>query len=179
MHLIFVHGPPAAGKLTVARVLSERTGLPVFHNHLVVDAVGSVFAFGSEPFVRLREQWWLAAFEQAARIDRSLIFTFAPEPTVAPDFPERARQLVEAAGGRVSFVAIDVSPQEQEKRLVDPRRAAFGKLTSVALLRELRSQFDACAAAMPASAVRIDTGAMSPDDAAGAIAAKLALPTKT
>jgi hypothetical protein len=72
-----------------------------------------------------------------------LIFTFAPEPTVAPDFPDRARHLVEAAGGRVSFVAIDVSPQEQEKRLADPRRAAFGKLMSVALLRVLRPRFDA------------------------------------
>ena len=35
----------------------------------------------------------------AAREDRSLIFTFAPEPSVAPDFPSRVRALVAELGG--------------------------------------------------------------------------------
>jgi cytidylate kinase len=38
MRLIFLHGPAASGKLTVARAIAARTGLPVFHNHLAVDA---------------------------------------------------------------------------------------------------------------------------------------------
>jgi hypothetical protein len=90
MRVIFIYGQPASGKLTVARALAERTGIAVFHNHLVVDALEAVFPFGSEPFVRLREQFWLAVFAEAAQADRSLIFTFAPEPTVARDFAEGA-----------------------------------------------------------------------------------------
>lgn len=58
MQLIFLYGPMAAGKLTVARELAARTGFALFHNHLLVDAVAAVFPFGSPSFVRLREQFW-------------------------------------------------------------------------------------------------------------------------
>ena len=97
MKLVFIYGEAAAGKLTVARVLASLTGLPLFHNHLVVDAVGAVFPFGSESFVRLREQFWMDVFRAAAEEDRSLIFTFTPEPTVDESFAARVRTLVEAA----------------------------------------------------------------------------------
>ena len=66
MDLVFMHGPVAAGKLTVARELSHLTGFRLFHNHLTVDAVAAVFDFGSEPFILLREQIWLAIFREAA-----------------------------------------------------------------------------------------------------------------
>src|SRR3712207_8263459 len=33
-HLLFLHGPPAVGKLTVARRVAELTGWRLFHNHL-------------------------------------------------------------------------------------------------------------------------------------------------
>lgn len=109
MHLIFLHGPMASGKLTTAHALARLTGIPVFHNHLVVDTLLAVFPFGSEPFVRLREQFWLEVFQEAALARRSLIFTFAPEPTVRDGFPDRARATVEDAGGRVHFVSLEVS----------------------------------------------------------------------
>jgi broad-specificity NMP kinase len=47
MRLIFLYGLPGVGKLTVARELAEFTGFKVFHNHLTVDLVGSVFDFGT------------------------------------------------------------------------------------------------------------------------------------
>ena len=53
MKLLFLHGAPAVGKLTVARDLAALTGLRLFHNHLTVDLVSSLFAFGSEPFILL------------------------------------------------------------------------------------------------------------------------------
>ena len=89
MRLVFIHGPAASGKLTVARELAARTGLSLFHNHLVVDALLAVFPFGSPAFVDLRERIWLDVFAAAAAEDRSMIFTFHPEASVAPDFPGR------------------------------------------------------------------------------------------
>lgn len=44
--MIFLYGPPAVGKLTVANLVSERTGFRVLHNHLTIDAITPVFAFG-------------------------------------------------------------------------------------------------------------------------------------
>lgn len=177
MQLVFLHGPPAAGKLTIARQIAALTGFAVFHNHLVVDAVAAVFPFGTEAFVRLRERFWLEVLGEAAAAGRSLIFTFAPEPTVTPGFPERAAQAVTAAGGRMDFVRLTLSEAEQERRLVDPGRAAFGKLRSPELLRRLRVDMAASEAAMPASVLTIDTGAVPPDAAARLVVSTLGLPT--
>ncbi|RAK52508.1 shikimate kinase [Phenylobacterium deserti] len=173
MQLVFIYGQVAAGKLTVARELAELSGLALFHNHLVVDAVGSVFPFGSSPFVRLRESFWLSVFEEAARADTSLIFTFAPEPTVERTFPERARDVVAEAGGSTLFVALEVDPQVQEQRLLSPDRAAFGKMTSLPLFQSLRTDFASCFAQMPRPDLTIDTTRIEPRDAAVAIARRI------
>jgi hypothetical protein len=169
MRVVFIYGPVASGKLTIARELAKRTGMALFHNHLIVDAVGAVFPFGSEPFVRLREQFWLTVIAEAVRADRSLIFTFAPERTVEPGFAERVRQQVRLAGGEVMFVALTVPQDEQELRLTAPDRSAFAKLQSLDLLRRLRDELAACVAAMPEPALTIDTSAVGPAAAAEAI----------
>ena len=138
--LVFLHGPAASGKLTTARALGQLTGYPVFHNHLVVDMLTLIFPFGSEEFVALREQFWIAVFANTARIDRSLIFTFAPEATVQPGFPRRVADVVEPAGGRVCYVALTVDAAEQERRILEPNRREFHKLSDLAVLRALRAE---------------------------------------
>jgi hypothetical protein len=177
MKLVFIFGPAASGKLTVARELSALTGLPLFHNHLVVDAVAAVFPFGSPQFIRLRGQMWMTMFEEAARAQRSLIFTFAPEPTVPEDFPERVRELVASHGGEVVFIQLEVAQEIQEARIGDESRRKFGKLVSLDLLRELRPAFEACEARMPEAALAVDTGLAPPVVAALQIAEKLGLST--
>lgn len=166
MKVVFIYGQAGVGKLTVARALTELSGLALFHNHLVVDAVASVFPFGSEAFARIRERWWLEMFAEAAAADRSLIFTFAPEPTVAPDFPERVRSLIGANGGETHFIRLTVPAEEQERRIDALRRSEFGKMQSVDLLRSLRPQFDAAMEAMPQPLLTIDTGQVKPNAAA-------------
>ncbi len=37
--LVYLYGPPAVGKLTVATELQRLTGFRLFHNHLTVDAL--------------------------------------------------------------------------------------------------------------------------------------------
>jgi hypothetical protein len=169
MRLVFLYGPPASGKLTIGRLVAARTGMSLFHNHLIVDAVSSVFPFGSEEFVRLRESFWLQTISSAVSARRPLIFTFAPEPTVAADFPQRLMQVVTASGGEVFGVALTLNEAEQERRLVTAERTEFGKLRSVELLRELRPAMSACMEKMPAPALRIDTGSVAPADAADTI----------
>lgn len=173
MKLVFIYGPAAAGKLTIARLVAEQTGYALFHNHLIVDAVAAVFPFGSPEFVRLREAFWLETIMTAARERRSLIFTFAPEPSVEPDFPHRVRRMVEAAGGEVIFVALTVSEAEQERRLLAPDRKAFGKLGSVELLRELQAGMAASMAAMPPPGLSIVTDEVSAAEAAALIVRQL------
>lgn len=173
---MFLHGPAAAGKLTVARAVQDRLGYPVFHNHLVVDLLTTVFPFGTEPFVRLREEFWTAVFADAARAGRSICFTFAPEATVRPGFPERARAAVEAGGGRVRFVRLRVSDEEQDRRIGRPERSEFHKLTSVDILRGIR-QHDPVLEQPPVD-LEIDTERSTPAESAATIAAHFGLPAQ-
>jgi hypothetical protein len=107
MKLIFIYGLPATGKLTVAVELAAMTGYKLFHNHLVVDLLLSVFDFGSPPFVELREDIWLSVFEQACRGRLpGLIFTFAPEGTVRSGFIAEVKSTVAREGGEVDFVEL-------------------------------------------------------------------------
>jgi len=173
MQLVFVYGPPAAGKYTVSRKLADLTGLPLFHNHLIVDAVAALFPFGSPSFVRLREQFWLEAIGAAAREGRSFIFTFQPEASVSPDFASRVVKIVRDAGGDVTFVHLTLSAEGQAARIANEDRGKFGKLRDVDLLRTLQAEFAACEKAMPAADIVIDTGKTPPEAAAEEIFRRL------
>ena len=138
MKLIFLFGMPGVGKLTVARELANLTGFKVFHNHLTVDLVTSLFEFGSVPFIELREKIWLETFSQALQANMlGLIFTFAFDQTVPNNFPNKVRYLVEQDGGKVFFIELKCSNAELEKRLANPSRQGFGKLNSIEFFREL------------------------------------------
>ncbi|MCI3134290.1 AAA family ATPase [Phenylobacterium aquaticum] len=175
MQLVFLHGPAAVGKLTVATALAQRTGLALFHNHLIVNAVHAVFPFGSPPFVALRESMWLQMFEAAAQADRSLIFTFAPENTVTPGFPDDAVAVVERHGGRVRFVGLTAPVEVQEARVESESRKGSGKLDSLAMLRRLRAEGSQAYRDLPAE-LTVDTSRLEPEAAAEVILQALGLP---
>lgn len=173
MKLIFLHGAPAVGKLTVARELVALTGFRLFHNHLTVDLVSSLFPFGSEPFIVLREKIWLAAFAEAVRNNVSLIFTFNPERTVSESFVQNTIELVQGAGGKVVFVELTCAEKELEDRLDDASRKEFGKLASVEQYRTLKDLGAFQFPKLP-NHLSVDTTSQPPEDSARLISAHLA-----
>jgi len=176
MKLIFLHGMPGVGKLTVASELANLTGLRLFHNHLTVDLVLSLFEFGSQPFVELRERIWLDTFAQAcdAKLE-GLIFTFAFEKTVREEFVPNVVRLVESKGGEVVFVNLYCDSAELEKRLTDPARGKFGKLTSLELFRELNSNGTFDTPDNVPDRISVDITNITPLEAAQKIATELNL----
>jgi AAA domain len=178
MRLIYIYGLPGTGKLTVARELAARTGYRLFHNHHVVDLLLSVFEFGSAPFVELREEIWLSVFDHAARSGLpGMIFTFAPENTVRPQFVRNAVHAVSSAGGSVDFVELTCSMPELKQRIGSAARQQHGKLTSVALFEELRAAGNFNSPSMPRAGLTIDTGERTPADSAAEIVQALGLPS--
>ncbi len=176
MRLIFIYGMPATGKLTVAKELARATGFPVFHNHLVVDLLWSLFEFGSKPFVELREEIWLSVFRKAAENGLpGLIFTFAPESTVRPGFIPEAVKTLAAAGSSIDFVELTCPVEELKRRIPDASRQHYKKLSDVAVFDQLRAGGAFEAMAMPAPKVSIDTSTCTPARAALEIARGLEL----
>jgi hypothetical protein len=105
MHLITLFGPPAVGKYTVGRLLSERTGYKLFHNHLTVNLARSLLDYGVEEFLPLMADLRLRCFEAASRSSiRGLIFTCAFVFPHGGEFADRIVETIEGNGGRCDFV---------------------------------------------------------------------------
>jgi hypothetical protein len=167
MKLIFLHGMPGVGKLTVAQELAALTGYKLFHNHLTVDLVGAVFPFGSGPFVELRELIWIEMFRQAAAAKLpGLIFTFAYDRTVSKSFIANATSAVAAAGGEILFVELRCTDEELERRLTEPSRGKYGKLNSLEFFRELKQAGAFVDPGIPEQRLVIDITEMSPAETA-------------
>ena len=166
MIVVFIHGPVAAGKHTIGSLLSERTGLPLFHNHLTVDLVDTLFDFGTEPFNRLRAEIWRRSFAEAARAKQSFIFTFNPEATVDRGLIDELVETVEARDGKVCFVELCCSGESILGRLGNESRRQFGKMTDKALFRKVASEGGFDFPTLPAPVVVVDTDTVEPDEAA-------------
>jgi adenylate kinase len=176
VRLIFLHGLPGVGKLTVARELAQLTGFRIFHNHLAVDLVESVFEFGSLPFIELREKIWLDVFSQTVAAGLSgLVFTFAYDRTVQGSFVGNTRRIIESGGGEVLFVELTCSAEELERRIEHPSRQRFGKLSSVRQFRELKEAGAFVDPGIPGERLVVDTTELSATDAAGRIVRELGL----
>ncbi len=141
MRLIFIYGPPAVGKLTVARELGRLTGLAVFDNHLSFDCVRAVFPIGSPTLNPLVEQVRRLVIGEAARQGTSLIFTFVYAHPHDDAYVGRICDLIEGHGGSVDFVLLTCEAAVQEERVVAEHRIGR-KVDSVAGLRAFSSGHD-------------------------------------
>jgi hypothetical protein len=136
MRLVVLHGAPGVGKLAVGRELAALTGYRLFHNHLTVDLVRSLFPFGSSEFRQLREEIWLRALEEAASAGLAgVVFTLVFEPTLLPGFFDRLVARVEGQGGCVMPVELRCMLEENERRVAQPDRQRFLKMTEPDILR--------------------------------------------
>lgn len=120
---------------------------------------------------------WMSVFEEAAKIGRSLIFTFAPEKSVPVSFPGEVISAVQKYGGRVLFVKLDCPLAELENRMENASRAEFRKLRSVELWRALRAESSNDFPPLPDAGLTIDTSQMPPAEAAKRIVDFFGLPT--
>jgi hypothetical protein len=170
MEVIFIHGPAASGKHTIASHLSRLTGLPLFHNHFAVDAALSLFEFGTQGFKNVRTAVWRTAFQEAARAGRSFIFTFHPEASVEPRLISELVESIESHGGVIVFVELQCAPDVVLERLGNPSRAKFRKLTDPKLYRILDEQGAFAFPPLPTPLLRIDTSELPPEAAAKQIA---------
>jgi hypothetical protein len=176
MKLIFIYGLPASGKLTVAQELVAVTGYKLFHNHLVVDLLQTVFEFGSPEFVALREEFWLSIFDQAGRSPLpGMIFTFNPESTVRPSFIGNVMKTLARAGGEVHFIELTSPLPELKRRMGSLSRLQYKKLTSVPLFEQLHEEGVFEVDYMPKPLLSIDTSIHQPARAALDIARALDL----
>lgn len=172
--LVYLYGPPAAGKLTIATRLADLTGARLFHNHITVDAITPVFQFASEPFTEVLHRLRLDVFATATRHGIDLIFTNnsawrgsdGRERFAA--FADAAAHAVAEEGGTTLFVQVTAPAAVLEGRVADPSRRAHGKLVDPSRLREMLAVHDP--SPLHPDDLVVDSSQLDPDAAARRIA---------
>ncbi len=135
MRLVFIYGPPAVGKLTVATELARQTGYHLFHNHLTVLPVAALFPERGPQRTHLLKHIRLELLTAAARADRNVIFTMAYSGTMDNPFVAAIVQVVKSYGGQVDFVQLAASVETLMERVENESRQRLGKIASRTDLR--------------------------------------------
>lgn len=177
MRIVFIYGPPAVGKLTVANELARMTSYKLFHNHLSINCVSPVFDFGTVPFRKLVRQIRLAVIEEAARENVDIIFTdIYAHPDHKPDV-ERIFTTVERFGGTVLLVRLTCDNTVLEQRSLSPERGSMGKLNSVESLRAYMERRDLLSPVPGRASLTIDNTTLPPTEVAWRIVDHFGLPS--
>jgi hypothetical protein len=140
LQVVFIFGPTASGKLTIASEVASMTGFRLFPDHLAVDLVKGVFDYGMRAFTRIREWAWIEVLREAVHANRS--------PRLHVQAAGRDPQFVHLACLRhhratrrqVVFVELTCPEETIEARVENADRRDIGKLSSLAEYRRLRDQ---------------------------------------
>ena len=137
MRLVFIYGPPAVGKLTVATELARLTGFKLFDNHVSIQFVQSIFEFGTKTFGRLTGKYRLEMLEEAAKEGIDTIFTFVYGRGEDDLFVTNVVRRIRSHGGQVCFVRLYCERKELVRRVKASRRRRMGKVSSEKILGDL------------------------------------------
>ncbi|HET7672985.1 MAG TPA: AAA family ATPase [Candidatus Saccharimonadales bacterium] len=169
MKLIAIHGPPAAGKHTVGKKLSELSGFKFFYNHLTVDVVRSLFEDEDKRRHDLLMNLRLEVIKTAALYDLNTVFTMAyTHDERSMKFVRNMRHAVEGHGGSVHFVRLDPPDATLYQRIGNESRRLLRKPTSPEHLRNYITKNDTRAIIDPAG-LSLDTSKLSPEESAARI----------
>lgn len=75
MRLILLYGPPAVGKLTVAKELSKITRISLLHSHMILNDIAQIFGYDNPIRRKLEFEFKTRIMEEAVDEDRDIITT--------------------------------------------------------------------------------------------------------
>lgn len=173
MKLVLIIGAGASGKMTVGQALMRKTGLRLFHNHMMIEPVIDIFGrFDGQVISRLRE----VVFEEFLRSDLpGMIFTYM----WAFDMPSD-RAYIEALAARfdevycVELVApqsVRLQRNRTENRMAHKASKRNSDFSEQLILREdANHRLISEPGEIPFPYLRLENADMSPEEAAERIA---------
>jgi tRNA uridine 5-carbamoylmethylation protein Kti12 len=165
MNLIFLYGPPATGKLTVAKELSRLLGYPVFHNHLTRDLVQGIYPGKVSDHYDLVDTLREDVTRYCAQHNTSIIFTFVYDGSSDDSSVARIVQSVQENGGNVCFVELSAPHDVILERVTDESRKQHRKIVDREKLASLLKA--KTYVSMPYDDIlKIDTSAQEPNESA-------------
>lgn len=169
MLLLVLYGPPAAGKLTIAKHIAERTGFKLFHNHVSIDVATQFFEWGTPGYKEITYGMRKLILETAAKANLNLLFTVVYAYPVDNDDMQWMIETIEKHGGEVEFVQLLANKETMHKRIDAPSRKDYGKIVDRELLESILEKWDVFTPYPEREHLHFDTSTQSPEDIAEAI----------
>ena len=168
MEVIFLHGPPAVGKLTIAKALHARIPARLSDNHAAIDLAKTVIDFGAPGFWDLIHKLRLDLLEAAAAANLSYFLTTACYHTGDEGVINDWQAVMDRYGATFLPVHVVCSPQAQAQRVGQPDRTARGKLDQTCGLDRYMAKNDYLPLARN-NCLILDTTTLPPSDSADQI----------
>lgn len=166
MNLIFLYGPPAVGKLTVANELEQLTGYKNFHNHVISDMIGIFFEWEHPARASLVNRIREDIIDTVAKAQiPGVIFTYVYDVGDQP-WIDSLTEIVKRNNGQIYFVQL-VAPEEVlMKRVNEPSRKKYHKVKTPEKLKELMDKFNLFAKVQNVESLTFDTSLLQPTEVA-------------
>lgn len=175
LKLIFLHGPPASGKFTIAKEIEKLISCKNFHNHLTIDVAKALFEFGTPRFKKLVQTIRLVALETAVKENLStVLFTFVYSHPHSIETVQQIESVIVKHGGEFIPVYLQCQLSELEKRIVQPHRVEMRKVSSVEGLAKFNARWN-CVPMPREDCLIIQTDNKTPEECAFEIVSELDL----
>jgi len=141
--VIFIYGPIAVGKLTVAKILSKKIGYKLTHNHALNDLVGELFDFGTHANNAMKERLRYDLLENAVKAKINFITThcyshdFVSTTGLSdPKYVQILEKKLTKFGAIFYPIHLKADNKELLRRVSLNSRKEFRKLTNKKIMRE-------------------------------------------
>lgn len=140
--IIFIYGPQAVGKFTVAKILSKKLGYKLIHNHHINDFVTEIFDYYSYASNFMKELLRYVLLENIVKAKINCITThcyshnFVSQTGLSdPKYVKTLRRKLTKLGSEFYPVHLKASNKELLHRVNMSSRKAFGKLTDKKIMQ--------------------------------------------
>ncbi len=175
--VLYLHGAPAVGKLTVGKALSAITGFKLLHNHLTTDLVRALFDRGNPKgdmyIVKLRFELLELAVQEGLS---GVIITGAhavnyryPNGETDDWYAQQLESITEKNGGEFYGIHLMASEDELISRVANVDRSNWGKIIDPGMLVNSLKINDYTKPAMVKNIVSLNNSNKSVDEIADEI----------
>ncbi len=167
--MVFIYGPIAVGKFTVAKELQKVTGYKVLHNHSILDLASELYDKRDIKWVSLRQLIKSNIVKFLSENGENFIMTHAysnnyifRNGVTNPGFVKKIEKIVSDAGGKFYPVYLTTSQSELLKRVSGESRKKQDKLSKVSELKTILQTEDIVTPVPFSNNLSIDNTKISP-----------------
>ena len=142
MKLFVVYGPPAVGKLTVAKELAKITNFKVFHNHVTIDFIEQFFKFGTDKFFKYNTFFRKQFLKIAVKENINLIYTFCYAKGYDEKYINYLLRFSKMNKVKIHFVNLMTNKEILFERVKGESRKKYGKAKTRKSMKEMFSKWE-------------------------------------